>query len=327
MKKLETALTQQVLAALYETTAPISGEDLAEKLAVSRTAIWKAIGKLRSSGYKIDAAPNRGYQLVCGVDIPYPQEVQRGLETQNFGHNAYFYQHLVSTNDTLRTLAKEGASEGTLVIAEQQQQGRGRWGRAWQSEAGENLTFSLLLRPHFEPRKVTVLAPMVGVACLKVLRAEPYGLPVNLKWPNDLLVNGKKLGGILIELSLELERIHYAVLGLGINVNANFAQVDFPATSLKILSGQTLPRVPLLQKLLLALEEEYQELINSGSGSLLSTYRQWCETVGQEIAVYSRGELVAQGTAQEIDPDFNLVVATAQGPVTVTSAEVSLRGS
>lgn len=325
---MESDLTKQVLTALYQATQPLSGQELAAKLSVSRTAIWKAIGKLRNAGYRIDAAPNRGYQLIDEVDIPYPEEVQRGLTTSSFGRKVLYYNQLGSTNDQLRTLAREGADEGTVVITDEQLKGKGRWGRSWYSQRGENLTFSLLLRPSFEPWQAGLLAPLVGVACLKVLTRPPYNIPCTLKWPNDLVVAERKLGGILIELSAELERIHYVVVGLGLNINGKFeaapSEVQQRATSLREISGRKWKRVPLLQALLASLEAEYQLFLTQGPKELLQSYRSWCATLGQEVEVYSRGVLMAKGVAAELDEGCNLVVRTDNGLVTVTSGEVSL---
>lgn len=325
---MEKDLTKQLLSALYEATEPLSGQELAEGMQVSRTAIWKAMGKLRELGYQIEAAPNRGYQLIAGVDRPFPEEVKRGLATSSFGRKLLYYNQLGSTNDELRALAREGAVEGTVVIADQQLAGKGRWGRSWYSP-GENLTFSLLLRPSFEPWQAGLLAPLVGVACLEVITSSPYNIPCTLKWPNDLMVSGRKLGGILIELSAELERIHYVVVGLGLNINGTFenapSEVQRRATSIRAIGGRKWKRVPLLQELLASLEAEYQHFVTRGPRRLLDKYRSWCDTLGQEVEIYSRGELVARGIAEDLDESCNLVLATENGPVTVTSGEVSLR--
>ncbi len=322
-------LAQEVLSALYQAAGPLSGEELAGRLAVSRTAIWKVIGKLRQAGYKIDAAPNRGYALMGQVDIPYPEEVQRGLATEAFGRNLLYFRQLASTSDQLRGLAREEAAEGTVVIADAQLKGKGRWGRTWFATQGENLTFSILLRPTIEPRMAGLLAPLVGVACLKVLTGEPYGVACALKWPNDLMASGRKLGGILIELSAELERIHYVIVGLGLNVNCTFetapSEVRERAASMRLVTGKTWRRVPLLQRLLAALEQEYRQFLAQGPGKLLESYRACCVTLGQEVAVYSRGELVAAGLAEDIDESCNLILRTESGLRTVTSGEVSLR--
>ena len=322
-------LVQRVLAALYQAESAISGQELAQQLGVSRTAVWKAIGKLRAAGYEIDATPNRGYQLRSQIDIPYPAEVSRGLKTKQLGREVHYYETLASTNEQLRVLAREGAEEGTVVIADSQLKGKGRWGRSWFASPGQNLTFSILLRPDIEPRRAGLLAPLVGVACHKVLTGEPYNIPCSLKWPNDLVAAGRKLGGILIELSAELERIHYVIVGIGLNVNDTFRdapeEVQKRATSIAQFTGRV-RRVPLLQRLLAALEQEYQLFLAEGPEKLLAHYRTFCATVGQQVSVYSRGELVAAGLAEDIDSGGNLLVRSKEGSLTpVTSGEVSLR--
>lgn len=293
----------------------ISGEELSRRLGVSRTAVWKHIQALREEGYVIDSQPRSGYRLLERPDLLLPGEVQAGLQTHVFGRQFHHYAEVGSTNDVARELANEGAPEGTVVVAEKQTRGRGRLGRNWFSPSGQGIWFSVILRPPLAPSEVTKITLVAAVAVARALRGLT-GLDVRIKWPNDLLVGGKKLVGILTQLNAEVEKINYVVIGIG--VNANVDMTTFPpevrtiATSIRVELGQPFSRVKILQRILEELETAYQSFIHGGFPSLLQEWKQLSYTLGRWVKVTQPTEEV-EGLATDVDEDGCLVLRLADG--------------
>ena len=197
----------------------ISGETLASALAISRTAIWKHIKALQEDGYQIESSTNRGYTLKAIPDRLLPAEIREGLKTIRFARkNIDYYRETDSTNVRARMLAHEGAPEGTLVVAETQTQGRGRRGRTWFSPPGCGIYMSIILRPLVQPHEAPQLTLLTAVAMVETLLGF-VDLPFTIKWPNDILIHGKKISGILTEMAMEMDRVDYVVVGLGLNVS------------------------------------------------------------------------------------------------------------
>lgn len=218
----------------------VSGEAISTQLGISRAAVWKQIEGLRADGYEVEAAPRRGYRLTARPDKLSVPEIEAGLKTQRFGRPVEAHEAIGSTNERAKELARQGAPEGLLVTAEQQTAGKGRLGRPWQTPAGRALALSLLLRPLIPPTLAPRLTLVAAVAVAEAVRAET-GLPVGIKWPNDLQVAGRKLCGILTEMEAEIEQVRFVVLGIGLNVNQTVA--EFPpelretATSVRLAIG------------------------------------------------------------------------------------------
>lgn len=288
----------------------VSGEEISRLLGVSRTAIWKHMQALRGDGYTIDSLPRAGYRLTGRPDLLLASEVQAGLATETFGRCFYHYQEVGSTNDVVRELANQGAPEGTVVAAELQTKGRGRLGRPWVSPAGQGIWFSFLLRPPLLPQEVNKTTLVVAVAIARALRATT-GLDVLIKWPNDLLINGKKLVGILTQLSAEVEKINYVVVGVGINANIDVAaftpEIRKIATSLAAELGRPVDRVAILQRCLVEMEEAYNTFIHNGFPSLLEEWKELSYTLGRWVKVNQQTNEV-EGLAIDVDPDGRLVL-------------------
>src|SRR5512147_472545 len=218
----------------------VSGEAISDKLGLTRAAVWKHVEALRAQGYRIDAVPARGYRLSAIPDRLTPLELRPLLNTHDIGQVLHHFEVISSTNDHARELAEEGAGHGEVVIAESQTGGRGRRGRPWVSPPGRNAYFSVILRPDLPPSRAPELTLLASVALCDALRQA--NVPAAIKWPNDLLVGDRKIAGILTELASEPERVHWAVVGIGVNVNA--AAEDFPAelrdvaTSVRIERGE-----------------------------------------------------------------------------------------
>ncbi|WXJ80831.1 Bifunctional ligase/repressor BirA [Moorella humiferrea] len=306
----------------------ISGEELSRQLAITRTAVWKHIQALRREGYRIDAQTRRGYCLLGTPDCLYPEEVAVGLKTSWLGRQLYYYDEVGSTNQVAKELADNGAPEGTVVVAEAQSGGRGRRGRLWLSPPQKGIWFSLIFRPRVAPTQASQLTLLAAVAVAAAVR-KYTGLPPGIKWPNDILLGGRKVCGILTEIKAEMDAVEYIVQGIGLNVNAeadDFTPDVRPyATSLFLELGRRVARLPLFQEMLYQLEKWYERWQEEGFEPVRSAWKEASVTLGREVAVNSWRE-VTTGVAVDIDVEGALKVRTAGGEVRrFTSGEVTLR--
>jgi len=306
----------KILQRLQASADYVSGELISESLDISRTAVWKHVNNLRREGYDIASSPRLGYKLVDVPDVVHPWEVKRGLNTRVFGCEVLHFDELESTNDTAKALARDGAAEGTLVIAEEQTRGRGRWGRRWISPGrGAGLWFSIVLRPGFPLQYVTAFTLVAAVGIRRGLESV-LGMAPGIKWPNDLVVNGRKLAGILVEVAAEADRIQHLILGTGINVNLSARR--FPdeirdiATSISEWTGHECRRLPLLRGLLVQMEAVYMELGRGSWDVLLDECRRHCVTLGKRVRLV-QGEEEITGWASNIAPDGGLIITGSGG--------------
>jgi len=247
----------------------VPGPKIAAEIGVSISTVWTWVEKLRSLGMEIRGVRATGYQLVTIPDILAPSLVRPELGDHEIGHSIVHYFRTESTNDVAMALAAQGAAHGTVVVAEEQTAGRGRLGRAWYSEKSSGIYTSVILRPPLSPAAAPVLTLMAGVAAQQAV-SSITGLTVDIRWPNDLLVNGKKVCGILTEMNAELDRLHSVVLGIGLNVNHRQmpAELRGTASSLRLEAHRTFSRVPLLVALLRELDRHYQLLLKNGNTAI-----------------------------------------------------------
>ncbi|WP_295582508.1 biotin--[acetyl-CoA-carboxylase] ligase [uncultured Oscillibacter sp.] len=315
-----------------EEGAYLSGEELSRRLGLSRTAVWKAVDGLRREGYAIEARTGLGYRLTAVPDALTEVEIRSFLgAVETVGRELRCFEELDSTNTRAKQLALEGAADGTVVIANSQTAGRGRMERSFQSPRDKGIYLTALLRPDLPVERLLPVTAMAGVAlCDAVERV--CGVRPGLKWPNDPVLNGRKLCGILTELSLEGEsgRLQYLVLGIGVNVlhgAADFApEVVEVATSLALALGRPVSRPALAAALIEALDRLYGALRSGETASYLAAYRRDCVNLGRTVQLLSAG---GRETAEavDIDRDFGLVVRDGSGALrTVRSGEVSVRG-
>lgn len=304
----------------------ISGEEIARNLSVSRTAVWKHIRALKAAGYEIESHARKGYSLIEAPDLLLPQEIQPKLQTKIVGKNIIHFEDIPSTNNEAKQLAMEGAPDGTVVVAEAQSTGKGRLSRGWHSPARKGIWFSVVLRPPFLPQEAPKCTLMAAVAVVRAMK--DMGFPVGIKWPNDVLCEGKKLVGILTEMNAEMERINFVVIGTGINVN--IWPDDFPeeireiATSLSIIARRNINRTELFIRILEALDELYLSVEENGFGEALDEWRRYSVTLGQQVNVIGVKETFS-GTAADIDDDGALLIDTPQGRRKVLAGDVSIR--
>jgi BirA family biotin operon repressor/biotin-[acetyl-CoA-carboxylase] ligase len=308
----------------------LSGEEISRKLGISRTAVWKHINKLKEAGYDIDAVTKRGYKLKSMPDTLLPEEIKSQLNTKVLGQHIYYFNEIDSTNRYCKELGEKKAPEGTLVVAEYQEKGRGRLGRTWTSPARKGLWFSLLLRPKIAPQEASRLTLLTAVAVAEALHKQ-CNLAVGIKWPNDILINGKKIGGILLEIKAEADQINYLVLGIGININVDFE--EFPddlvqiATSLSMEKGFTLSRVEILKVILEKIEEKYCQYLNMGFGPILNLWKKYNVTLGKKVTV-TNWQRTWVGWAEDIDPNGGLVLTLPDGTKEIIySGDVTLTGN
>lgn len=318
----------RILELLRRQEGFLSGEDIGRELSITRAAVWKGIKKLREEGYEIEAVTNRGYRLTNPETMYNKRELEQGLKTKTMGQTIYFYEETDTTNNRARELALEGASEGTLVVAEKQTAGRGRRGKVWESPLGTGIWMSLVLRPQIMPAEASVLTLLCGLATAEAIEAET-GLSAGIKWPNDILINGKKAVGILTEMDCEMSEVHFVIPGIGINVNtASFPpEIAEIATSLYLECGKTVSRRRLVHRVLERLEEHYETFLRTGSfAAMLEDYRKHCITLGKEVHVLGREPFFAE--ALDITPEGELLVRRADNgkEEVVFSGEVSIRG-
>ena len=295
----------------------VSGEILAQKLGISRVAVWKQIQRLKDMGYKITSDQNLGYCLVSRPDLLLPQEVQRGLSTTYIGKEIYYFPELKSTNIIAKEKAlhrAEGINEGTLIIAERQSAGKGRLGRKWFSPLG-GIWLSVILYPQLPPFYIPRITLMTVVAAVKAIKMCTQ-IELQIKWPNDILINEKKACGILTEMSAELDIINWVVVGIGINANIDLR--DFPediqenTISLKEASGKEISRVKLAQTFLQEFEKYYDKLKRKEFSSILREWKLYSHTLGRKIRV-DMGERIITGEAVDINEEGALVLKKEDG--------------
>jgi len=313
-KDREVALAT-ILGALKEAAAPLSGEALAAGLGRSRAAVWKHINRLKALGYAIEGSPRRGYRLLGVPDKLLPAEISQGLKTRYLKGPIHHFETLPSTNDLAKELGSQNAPEGSLVVAECQSQGRGRLGREWDSPPGVGLYASLLLRPPLPPTEMPQITLTTAVAVVRALR-RATGVAPGIKWPNDLLVDGKKVGGILTEMETESDRIRYLVVGLGLNVNNREfpPPLDLTATSLALATGSSFHRPGILRAWLEEFEALYDLFLNQDFGVILEEWRKYNVTLGQTVTV-RQGPREISGLAVEVAGDGAMLVQQRTGEV------------
>ena len=306
-------------------TIVISGARIAREIGVSRSTVWRWIERLRELGVRVKGQLSSGYFLEQVPDILTPDMMRQRLKGTLFGKHIHHFFKIDSTNRVALELAHAGEPEGTVVIAEEQTAGRGRAGRTWHSERAAGIYMTILLRPPLSPVQAPLLTMLAGLSAHAAIRAE-LNLSVDLKWPNDLVLNGKKLGGILTEMHAEPSAVKFVIVGIGINVN----QEKFPgelstiATSLRIESGRRVSRLELLSRLLREFENDYNRFLREGSASVTQRF--------SEVSSFAKGKKVRvtigaasfTGVTAGLAPEGLLLVRRSDGEiVTVIAGDVT----
>ena len=307
----------QILKALRAAgVGAISGADFSQQLGVSRAAVWARIEELRSLGYDIEASPHQGYRLLNAPDVLHADDLASRLgKTKIIGRDIRVFRETTSTNDVIEKLARDGVKEGAVVFAEAQTKGRGRLGRKWISPAKKGLWFSVLLRPDLRPQEATQLTVASAAALRRAIESNT-GLKAEIKWPNDILIRGKKVAGILTELHAEVDRVKHVILGMGVDVN--LSPGDFPpevrklATSLKAELGKPVSRPELAVAILRELDRDYARVCSGRFAAVAEEWEKHCATLGRRVAI-RMGTRQIRGRAESLSEDGALLLRTDHG--------------
>jgi BirA family biotin operon repressor/biotin-[acetyl-CoA-carboxylase] ligase len=319
----------QILSALRAAgDGSVSGADLSQKLGISRAAIWARVEELRELGYDIEASPHLGYRLLSAPDLLHPDDlISRLGKTRVIGRDIRVFQETTSTNDVIEKLARDGVKEGVVVFAESQTKGRGRLGRKWISPAQKGLWFSVLLRPELHPQETTQLTVASAIALVRAIRSVT-GLAPKIKWPNDILIDGKKVAGILTELAAELDRVKHVILGIGVDVNLTSsdlpADIRRTATSLRIENGRPLERAELACAILRELDEDYERVRTGRFPAVADEWETLCSTLGHRVVIRI-GDRQWRGRAESLGEDGALLLRTDHGHLErITGGDVTV---
>jgi BirA family biotin operon repressor/biotin-[acetyl-CoA-carboxylase] ligase len=306
---------ERILALLRGAEEYVSGQTICRELEITRAAVWKQVQALRRQGYAIDGVSSQGYRLREVPDALHVLETDPGIRTDRIGRTILVKEVTESTNDDLWELGRRGAEEGTVVIAEMQRAGKGRRGRQWVSPANRNLYMSVLLRPPFPPADAAMVTLMAGVVLCRALE-EVFSLQPQIKWPNDLLLEGRKAAGILAEMDAEQEGIRFLVLGMGVNLNMGREMfpkdIRYPATSVQLVLGRPVERLPFARSLLEHLDRGYGELLLGRGAAVLKDWHRYCAHPEERLEVRTaQGTL--EGRFRGLDEEGSMILETAPG--------------
>jgi BirA family biotin operon repressor/biotin-[acetyl-CoA-carboxylase] ligase len=327
---MATTIDARILGALRSSKeSGVSGAELSHQLGISRAAIWARIEELRSLGFLIEASPHEGYRLVSTPNALFADDLLSRLQRSKIiGRDIKVFQETTSTNDVIERFARDGLKEGMVVFAESQTKGRGRLGRQWISPPGKGLWFSILLRPELQPIEAPKITITAATSMIRAIRAVT-GFNAEIKWPNDIITGRKKMAGILTEMSAELDRIHYVILGIGLDVN--FSAAEFPAevrpiaTSLQAETGVVVNRADLAVNILEELDHDYERLRQGRFDEISDEWEQHCSTLGKTIEVQA-GDRIWKGRAEALDPSGALLLRTEHGTLErILAGDVSLK--
>jgi len=311
----EDALKEKILGFFRRNTGSyISGEDISNALGVSRAYVWKYISKLREDGYVIDAVPHLGYNLRSAPDKLFGYELKSGLKTRTMGKMAIFHHESIgSTNDAAYELAEAGEPEGTVVVAEAQSSGKGRIGRKWLSPKGAGIYMSIILRPDVETDEIPTVTLVAAKSIADAIN-DLNKMDAGIKWPNDILIKGKKVCGILTEVKAQPDRVDFLVLGFGVNVNTPAGKLPEEGTSLKNVSGSSVDRAQLVRDILEKFEVDYLRFKKEGFNALRDECKRLSLVLEKTVRVKEHHR-VMKGKAVDIDEKGALMIRDEEGIV------------
>ena len=321
-------MKDKLLKLLMEADDYLSGEALSQTLGVSRTAVWKAVNKLKEQGYAISSVRNKGYLIQEESSELIESAVKNHLPKGTLFHTVKVYESLDSTNSEAKRLWQNGLKEPALILSREQTAGKGRRGRTWLSPKDDGVFMTMLLMPDIEPIHASMLTLIAGLAVAQAVKSLT-SVEAMIKWPNDLVINGKKTCGILTEMSAEMDYVHHVEVGIGINVNqvAFDQEIVDSATSIRANCGQIINRPRLIGAVVEAFEALYSQfVIDRNLNFMLEAYNEQCINVGKELKVLSRND-VTEGLGIGITEDGTLQIRLKDGTITTVNAgEVSVRG-
>ena len=301
----------------------VSGQNISDKLGITRAAVWKRISKLKELGFEIESVTKKGYKLLSYPDILNKELIEIGMKSDFIGHSVEVLESVDSTNDYAKKKAKE-LVDGSVIISLEQVKGKGRRGRSFHSGKGDGIYLSIILKPGFEPTKAPFITSIAGAALVNTFNK--FNIQTKIKWPNDVLINGKKVAGILTEMSADMEFIEYIVLGVGINVSG----LEFPnelkniATSLK-LEGYDVKKLNIIWQFVYEFELLYNLYLNENTSEVVNILRNNSSVLGKQINVHYMNE-IESAIAVDINNQGALIIKTQEGEVKeLSSGEISIR--
>ncbi|MCX6353324.1 MAG: biotin--[acetyl-CoA-carboxylase] ligase [Candidatus Aureabacteria bacterium] len=311
---MELSTEDRIIHRLVGAQGFISGEEIAHDLRISRTAVWNHVAHLKETGFEIESFPHLGHRLLTLPDKLLPALVSHDLKTRLMGRSIMYFEETTSTSDEADRLARKGERAGSVVIAEKQTSGRGRMGRVWESPVGKGVYLSIILRPALPPARISFITLSSAIAARNAIQ-QCAGLRAFLKWPNDLLISGKKACGILTEIKTEADRIDYAIVGVGMNVNQTLFQLQgLPeATSLRVETGVAVSRLEIAKAFLEAFDHTYTILMEGGYKEIIDLWLGASETIGRRIIVRSLSGEKSEGVATGLDEDGCLLLRLDTG--------------
>lgn len=321
-------MKEEILRLLRSADSYISGQELCNRFGVSRTAVWKAINQLKEAGYEIEAQQNKGYRLMAAPDLMTEAEIKSLLHTDWVAKEVLYFDTIDSTNTKAQELAEKGYPSGTLVVADKQESGKGRRGRSWVSPSGTGIFMTLMIKPDINPNNASMLTLVAALAVAKAITSVT-GEEALIKWPNDIVVNGKKVCGILTEMNAQFDYINHIVVGIGINVhNESFPEeISQMASSLMIeAGGKRFHRAQIIAETMAYFEQYYDTFLKTQDlSALVREYDELLVNRNKSVRVLDPKEPF-DGKAMGITPKGELIVDTWESRKLVSSGEVSVRG-
>ena len=315
-------MKSKILEILEKNGGYVSGEEISKELGVSRAAVWKHIKKLRELGYEIESKTNEGYKLIKTPDRQIQFELERMLNTKIIGHKILFLEEVDSTNNKAKQIALD-SQDGDVVVSETQHSGRGRRGREWHSPKG-GIYISFILKPNISPERAPQITLLSSVALVETLNSMKSKMNAKIKWPNDILISGRKISGILTELSSDMEKINYVVVVIGINLNTDLEDLPEKAASLKVEMDQEISVKLFLKSFFEHYDTVYQEYLNNGIDQIIEKWKKNSDTLGKNVKIIGINETY-DGLAKDIDENGALILKTKDKEIKVYSGDVSLR--
>lgn len=321
-------MKEEILRLLRDADGYISGQELCNRFGVSRTAVWKAINQLKEAGYEIEAQQNKGYRLKAAPDLMTEAEIKSLMHTDWVAKEVLYFDTIDSTNTKAQELAEKGYPSGTLVVADKQESGKGRRGRSWVSPSGTGIFMTLMIKPDINPNNASMLTLVAALAVAKAITSVT-GEEAMIKWPNDIVVNGKKVCGILTEMNAQFDYINHIVVGIGINVhNESFPEeISQMASSLMIeAGGKRFHRAQIIAETMSYFEQYYDTFLQTQDlSALVREYDELLVNMNKAVRVLDPKEPF-DGKAMGITPKGELIVDTWESRKLVSSGEVSVRG-
>lgn len=321
-------MKEEILRLLRSADGYISGQELCNRFGVSRTAVWKAINQLKEAGYEIEAQQNKGYRLMAAPDLMTEAEIKSLMHTEWVAKEVLYFDTIDSTNTKAQELAEKGYPSGTLVVADKQESGKGRRGRSWVSPSGTGIFMTLMIKPDINPNNASMLTLVAALAVAKAITSVT-GEEALIKWPNDIVVNGKKVCGILTEMNAQFDYINHIVVGIGINVhNESFPEeISLMASSLMIeAGGKRFHRAQIIAETMSYFEQYYDTFLKTQDlSALVREYDKLLVNRNKSVRVLDPKEPF-DGKAMGITPKGELIVDTWESRKLVSSGEVSVRG-